>query len=482
MKKIGFVTYIDNKGKEQEDMVDEKFKLSEDQKAQGWTIQWRWISDVWHGTKIGDDFFVNIEPLPNQSRSQDNIAEVKLPYVGRVYNATNTVQTSLVDLIKPHQYLYNIIWYRLEAEIAKAKGKKMVMDIAQIPRSEGIDLDKWMYFFDNTGIAFINSFEEGRDRFQGKTSDFNQFTNVDMGLSQSVGQYINILSKIEQEIDRMVGITPQREGQVQATETATSTKAAVINSSHITEPWFYVHNEIKKNVLSHLIETSKFAYQGQKKLNYILDDMQRIYADIDMDKFSDSDYGVFVTNSSRDNAIFQQLQQLSGMALQADKASLSDIIAMYKGNSISELSNIIKRGEADKIERDQAQMQQQQEMQQAQIEAQEREKQEDRAFEAEQNQLDREAKLQEAAIKVTGFDTDTADNNRLDAIETSKDMIEQSRLTSENANKQMDRTHDAIQKAADRAVKLEDIRSKERIAKDNNRTALKNPVPGEKKK
>jgi phage terminase large subunit-like protein len=480
MKKIGFLSYVDENGRPQEEMVDEKFKLAPEQKEQGWSISWRWISDVWHGTKIGDDFYVQIEPLPNQIRSQDNISEVKLPYVGRVYNATNTVQTSLVDLIKPHQYLYNIIWYRLEAEIAKAKGKKMVMDIAQIPRSEGIDLDKWMYFFDNTGIAFINSFEEGKDRFQGKTSDFNQFTNVDMGLSQSVGQYINILGKIEQEIDRMVGITPQREGQVQATETATSTKAAVINSSHITEPWFYIHNEIKKNVLSHLIETAKFAYQGQKKLNYIMDDMQRIYAEIDMDKFADSDYGVFVTNSSRDNAIFQQLQALGGMALQTDKAKLTDIISMYKASSISELSNTIKKSEAAKLEADQAQMKQQQEMQQQQIEAQQIEKEEERNFEAEQNQLDRENKLQEAAIKVTGFDTDTSDNNRLDALEASKTMIEQSKISNERVDKQMDRNHDAAQKAGDRAVKMKEIESRERIEKLKAKTALKNKVPGEK--
>ncbi len=43
-----------------------------------------------------------------------------------------------------------------EKKIKANTGKKMVMDIAQIPRSEGIDLDKWMYMFDNLGIAFIN--------------------------------------------------------------------------------------------------------------------------------------------------------------------------------------------------------------------------------------------------------------------------------------------------------------------------------------
>ena len=234
---------------------------------------------------------LNVEPMPNQSRSMDNPRSVKLPYVGRVYNCTNSVQTSLIDLLKPHQYLYNIVWYRLETELAKAKGKKMVMDIAMIPKSEGIDLDKWMYFFDNVGLAFVNSFEEGKEKFQGQTSNFNQFTSIDMGLSQAVGQYITILTKIEGLMDRVVGIPQQSEGDTKASETATGVQTSVTQSSYITEPWFYIHNEIKLKVLEALIETAKFAYPGQKKLQYITDDVQRVFMTVDMDKFADSDYG-----------------------------------------------------------------------------------------------------------------------------------------------------------------------------------------------
>jgi hypothetical protein len=479
MKKIGFVRYDDENGEEQEGIVDESFKLSPEMKEAGYSLEWRWIPDVWHGTQIGD-MFLNIEPMPNQSRSMDNPSEVKLPYIGRVYNATNSVQTSLVDLLKPHQYLYNIIWYRLEMELAKAKGKKMVMDIAQIPRSEGIDLDKWMYMFDNVGIAFINSFEEGKDKFQGQTSQFNQFSNIDMGLSQAVGQYVGILSKIEQLVDKIVGITPQREGSVSASETATATRAATNNSSYITEPWFYIHNEIKKSVLTQLLETAKFAYPSSKKLQYIVDDVQRINAEIDMDKFSDSDYGIFLTNSSRDNMIFQKLEQMSTMMLSADKASFSDIISMFKAESVSELSNKIRESEAKKQEQEQAQMQQQQQMQQQMIEAQAAEKEAERNFIAEQNALDREAKLMEAGIKATGFDTDTADSGSLEAMEAARLAIDQSRVASEAANKAADRATTQSENAKDRAVKMEDIRSKERMNKDNNKTALKNKVTGEK--
>ena len=77
-------------------------------------------------------------------------------------------------------------------------------------------------------------------------------------------------------------------------------------------------------------------------------------------------------------------------------------------------------------------------MQEQQIKAQEMEKERERDFIAEQNQLDRDAKLREAALKVVGFDTDTADNDRLDAIEQSKLMIEQSRISNDRLQKEND--------------------------------------------
>lgn len=480
MKKIGFVTYPDEFGDDESGIVDETFKLDAEMKEQGYTLEWRWIPEVWHGTKIGDDIFVDIEPMPNQSRSMDTPSEVKLPYIGRIYNATNSVQTSLVDLIKPHQYMYITVWFRLEAELAKAKGKKFVMDIAQIPKSEGMDMDKWLYMFDNVGIAFINSFEEGKGKHQGQTSSFNGFTDIDMTLSESIGQYINILAKIEGLIDKIIGITPQREGSTMASETASGVERSVTQSSHITEPWFYIHNEIKTRVLTSLLETAKFAYPDSKKLHYILDDMERISMEIDMEKFAGSDYGIFVTNSSKDNAIFSKLESLINQGVASGAASFSDAIAMYQSNSVAELANLIKTSEKERQEQAQQEQQMQQQMAQEAQAAAQQEKNEERAFTAEQNQLDRENDIQIAALKTAGFDTDTADNGVIDVLEQSKLQIEQSK----EANKQMQESnklsHESNEKSKDRSLKEKEIQSKERIEKLKAKTALKNKVSGEK--
>lgn len=480
MKKIGFVSYPDENGEMQEGIVDESFKLDDEMKEAGYKVEWRWISDVWHGTKIGDGVIVGVEPMPNQSRSMDNPCDVKLPYIGRVYNATNSTQTSLVDLLKPHQYLYNIVWFRLEAELAKAKGKKFVMDVAQIPKSQGMDMDKWLYMFDNVGIAFINSFEEGSEKFQGQVSQFNQFQAIDVSLSQSVGQYISILSKIEQLVDKIVGITPQREGSTHQSETASGVERSVTQSSHITEPWFYIHNEIKKRVMAQLLETSKFAYDGKKKMQFILDDVERIHMEIDMDKFADSDYGVFITNSGQDHIILQKLQGLVQQGISSGAATFSDAIQMFKSNSVAELSNLIKDSEKERQALEQQQQQQAAQMQEQALAAEQAAVQESRAFEAEQNQLDREASLREAAIKVVGFDTDTADNDRLDAIEESKMQIEMSRESNKQLQERSKLTHDSSERQKDRDLKSKEIESKERIEKLKAKTALKNKVSGEK--
>lgn len=480
MKKIGFVTYPDQNGEEQTGIVDESFTLTQEMKELGYKIEWKWIPEIWKGTQIGEDLIIAVEPLPNQQRSMDNPSYVPLPYVGRVYNATNSVQTSLVDLIKPHQYLYVIIWFRLEAEIAKAKGKKMVFDIAQMPKSEGIDLDKWIYYFDNVGLAFINSFEEGKDKFQGQRANFNQFTDIDMTLSQSIGQYIGILSKIESLVDKIVGINPQREGSTHQSETAHGIERAVTQSSHITEPWFYIHNEIKKKVLTHLLETAKFAYQGSKKLQYLINDTERISMEIDIEKFSESDYGIYLTNSGHDYNTLRKLEGLAERGIATGAVSFSDAIALFKSNSTAELSNIIRESERQRQQLEQQVRESEQQAQLAALEQQAQMDREDREWQSIEKQLDRENRLREAAIKVTGFDTDTADNNRLDAIEEAKLQINELRESNIDSRERAKLSHDSLEKAKDRQLEREKLQSKEKIEKLKSETALKNKVTGEK--
>lgn len=443
LRKIGFVTYTDENEDVQTVTVDETFKMTPELKQAGATVEWRWINEVWRGTKIGSDIYLNIEPLPNQIRNLDNIGEAKLPYVGKIYNSLNSRSTSIVDLLKPHQYTYTIVWYRLLNELAKAKGKKMVFDIAQLPKSHGIDFTKWMYYFDNMGIALINSAEEGREGDPSSVSKFNQYTAIDMSLSNIVSQYMMILDKLEDMAGEICGVSKQRQGQIYASETANNAERSVIQSSMITEALFAKHNDVKQTVLTRLVELSKLAYKNGKKLQYLLDDGYKVFLDLDKEAvglMNDSEYGVFVSNSSRDFRIKEQLQQLAQAAIQNDKLSFSDLITIMKSNSIADIENKLIKGEQEKIQRDQQIREEdyanQKQIQDSQI-AWEREKM-DR--EDAQKQLDREIELRKVEIQALGFakDTDVNKNGVPDVIEQTKVSIEETRLASENIFKQQE--------------------------------------------
>ena len=483
-KKIGFKIYFDEDGNEQETLVDESEKLTPEEEAQGARIEWQWINEVWKGTKIGDDIFCDINPVANQMRSMDNPAMAKLPYIGKTYNNLNSETTSMVDLMKPHQYLYNIVWYRLENEIAKAKGKKMIMDLAQLPTTHGMTMEKWMYYFDTTGIAYINSFEEGKagTRMQGQQAQFNQFQQIDLSLSNVVQQYMMILNKLEGLIDTISGVSQQSEGNIGQYETATGIQNSMANSSTITEYYFFRHDEIKREVLRQYIEVSKYAYAGGKKLHYITNDMARISMEIDGDMFIDSDYNVFPTNANKDKMTKMKIEQLAPMAMQQDKANLSDMVKLFNTNSISEFESQLIAGEQDKFKRDSEAQESQERMNQANIQAAEAQDERNHEQAMELATLKGQLDISKAVVTAQGFDTDKdRDGNGIpDVVEVGADQIEKIKGYAAANENSKTRAHDSYKQDKDLKFKERELASKERMNKENNKVALKNKVVGEK--
>lgn len=157
-KKIGFVSILNPETEQIEEFqVDEDYKVTGTEES----VEWRWIVEVWEGYRIGDDLYIGIQPLEYQHVSADNPNSQRLPYTGVVYNNTNSKPRSLVSMMKPLQYMYIVIWYRLELAMSRDKGKVPVIDVTQIPKSMGIDVNKWMHYLGALGVAFINPYEEG---------------------------------------------------------------------------------------------------------------------------------------------------------------------------------------------------------------------------------------------------------------------------------------------------------------------------------
>lgn len=453
MKKIGFLSFYDEEGDYVEEMVDENFKLPEEynksKNAKGKTVYefmlgdmemeltWEWISEVWEGTKIGEDIYVGIQAKPNQRRNMDNPSRCKLGYIGYLYNAMNSESTSLIDRMKTYQYLYNIIYYRLELAIAKSKGRLMLMDIAQIPASEGWDVDKWMYYLEAMGVAFINSQEEGK---RGQNPQFNQFQSIDMTMGNVINQYVMMLENIKEQVGEISGVTRQRQGQMSSSELVGNVERSVIQSSHITEYWFSYHNEVKRRVLEGLLDVAKIAWKDGKKINYIMDDMSRVFMEIDGTEFDSTEYGVFVGNSSKEEQSIEALKQLTQPALQSGVIKLSEVADIMMSESIADIKNKLKKAEADlEVAQQQAQERETQMQQQLQQQAQQAEMQKMQMEEA-SKERDRQNKIDIALINAESklrdklVDNDLNNNGIDDTMDQEKIAIQRDKLESDAAN------------------------------------------------
>lgn len=331
-----------------------------------------YINEAWEGTKIGEEIFVNMRPRVVQYNRLTSPSRCHFGIVGSIYNINESKPYSLVDMMKPYNYLYDVIHDRLNKLIARNYGKIVTLDLAKVPKDWTID--KWLYFAKKNNIAVIDSFKEGNvGASTGKLAGgLNNASSgvIDAELGNSIQMYLNTLEFIKSEMSEVVGITRQREGQVSNRETVGGVERATLQSSHITEWIFQIHEDVKKRALECFLETAKIAMKGQKlKFPYILSDGALRITEIDGDEFAESDYGCVVDSSNNTQDLNQRLDTLAQAALQTQTISFSTIMKLYSSVSIAEKQRLIERDEREMQERQQQQQQQQMQMQQQQIEA-----------------------------------------------------------------------------------------------------------------
>lgn len=472
-KKIGFVTLLNPEtGEAEEFQVDEDYKVTGTEQS----VEWDWIIEVWEGYRIGDDMYIGIQPIEYQHISADNPNSQKLPYTGVVYNNTNSKPRSLVSMMKPLQYMYIVVWYRLELALSRDKGKVAVMDITQIPKSMNIDVNKWMHYLSALGVAFINPYDEGWDipgREGGKPSQFNQLSSWDLTMSNVIAEYIQLMQKIEDMVAKLTGITPQRQGQIAASELVSNANTAVNMSYHITEPWFWNHNQVKRRVLTMLLNTSKAAWKDNKRyLNYILDDATRAFVQLS-DNFFYEDMDIFVDDSTKNQQYIDQLKQLLQPAMQ-NGASLLDIAEIITLDNMSMIKNRLEEIEQKRMEQMQQQQQAEQQAQQQMAEQQNQLKEEELMLKEAEMDLEKYKVDQDNATKITvaqlnayrGAENMDQDMNGIpDPIEIGKQALEQQKINSDIATKQLElnnkrREIEQKREAENKKIQLEKDRMK----------------------
>ncbi len=477
-RKIGILTYFNDESQSWENIViDGNVKLSEQEVKAGWSINELYINEPWQGTKIAADIYVDVKPKSDYYINPNKIGRRRLGYTGLVYNRRNARPLSFLDEAKPFQELFNIVMSALKKDINSDLGNILIMDSRQVPTTEGFDLDSWYIWLRESKIMWIDSQKSG---------GFNQFTIAQSSLLNAIQAKLALLEFLQNQIFQIMGVSPQRMGTPTGNSTnttATENQNAIVQSYSQTEDYFFQHNLVKERVLQNLIEDAKVAYANQSKtMTYFLDDMSMTFLEITKD-FTFADLCVYVSNSGKDIKDLETLKSLAQPAIQ-NGASLYDVATIITGDSMHEIKDklkAIKKTQEANIQAqqqlEQAKVQQAQKAVEMQIQATTEDREDKQAFEAEQNQLDRENDILLAELKAIGNDaisTDTPDTVTI--VDTANIALEQSRHNFEVLSKDKELSlkdkeisiKENIEKEKIKQIK-EQNKSQEKIARESNK-------------
>lgn len=428
-------------------IVDEEYKLNEEFGDIEITTQW--IPFRYEGYKIHtpEPIYKRCREVPGQYKDFDNLYECKLSYVGVIYDNMNSEPTCPMDRMKEYQYYYNMVMWKIDLLMASDEGKKIFMDYKAIPKTSGLDFKQFMHYLKVNNLGFLDPSEEGK-KISGDVT--NAVKEIDMSLVSDIQKYQAIAEYIKQACGKAVGVPDELEGQISADQSVGNTNNTIVNSSNVIEPIFELHNVVKRNLLSALLQTAKVAYSTfpKKKLHYILDDMSLHQLTLDEVLLDNSTFGLFTANSVRASQALDAVKQLSHAAMQNQKAELSDIIKIYKSNTIQEAEELLTVAEQNRMEREDAMQQQQLQAQKESEEAARKFKREEHDMELEKINLEfdrkKDLEITKQLILSMGFneDKDLDKDGVPDVLEVAKHELNAQIKMGEQEIKQAKLAHD----------------------------------------
>jgi hypothetical protein len=441
-RKIGHLTKITEEGEIIQDIISENYKITDkplyntvvykqktkDNLIFGEHIDWIWINETWGGVKIGPNrpaFWGMNNPgginpiylglnggkpgrIPFQFKGDATLYGCKLPVEGAVFGDRNTRSISLVDLMKPYQIGYNIVNNQIADILVDELGTVILLDQNSLPRhSLGEDWGK-----NNLAKAYV-----AMKNFQMLPLDtsitntenalnFQHYQVLNLEQTNRLLSRVNLASYFKNQAFEVIGLNPQRMGQVIAQQqTATGVEQAMNASYAQTEQYFIQHSD---NLMPrvHQMRTDLAQYYNSKKpnlrLQYITSKDEKVNFEVNGTELLMRDLNIFCTTKTNSRAIMEQLKQLA-INNNTTGASIYDLGNVIKSESIAELTGVLKDAEQKTQQAKESEMQQQQQMQQEMLESQERQRQMDLQFRSEQADLDRQTQLTVAEIRAAGY-------------------------------------------------------------------------------
>jgi hypothetical protein len=472
LRKVKVIYRFNEDGVLEKDVMPEQYKPD---KELGEQVEVQWIKEWYECTKIGPGIYVKMGPCEIQMRHLDNLSISSPGIVGSVYQTGDSAGKGIIGIGKEWQYLWNTFMYKTKLSFATDYGKVGFFPLHFIPDSWGYE--KAMYWMTQLKLLPIDAFNSGQEGFaKGKLAGAMSGipTQMDLSNSQQIQSNIEMLAFIKNEVDNLTGITPQRRGAIDNRETVGGVERSVMQSSHITEEWFSIHDNTKVRALRALLEAAKIAYQGQSFVkDYIMDDGTKGTLEFDYSVYKEACYGVDVTNASDDMQTLQYIKSLGERYLQASGSfAMAAEIARTKDaasivRKLQEHEEQMQQQQQEQAEADrqaQAELQQQiQEMEMMKIQIEQEEAALDRELDAWKTEQDNMTRITVAEINAYKFQEDLDQNNNgiPDVMEISASAREDRALDADIFTRQLEQQRkekevDNKRKAEEKKAQLEE--------------------------
>lgn len=403
LRKLGFITSLNEYGQEVTDIVDENFPIPEnairvkyineygdddykwewlDELERPIQLTYSWINRIWEATRIGSDVYIDVREKPNQPLNIDNPKEITpLGYHGIIYNNTNAKSISPVSRMKPFQFILFIVMHQFVKLLSRNFGKLLNYDLAQIPSKlarDGFTAMEMVLYYQRQGINFYNS-EETSEGTQSMTTRGGTMPPLDASTSQDLMNLAQVADWLDIQIGDAIGITKPREGQINANTNVSDNQQSIVQSANITEIYFHIHNQFWKEVMHSYLNTfilwakDYFKRNENKKeipLAYILRDNTRATLRVKEAWLDLCHYGIVMASSGREHEYFDQMVNMLLTLAQNDNADIEDVSYILKsrmqGTSPEEVHKMILDFKKKRDEKEQAQYEAQKEQQQMQ--------------------------------------------------------------------------------------------------------------------
>jgi hypothetical protein len=458
-RKVGVLEFfVEGDPIPQKTLVDEFY--APDTNA-GEHVKWYYLNQVYQGTVIADDTILDVRPYPHQIFDENDPDYSPLPIEGTEYNNYNGQTMSLVDLMLPWAELYDITAHELKKDMKKALGKALFMSVDHIPDIPGFDMNRWMYWLKEFGIAWVG---------QGKAkSTFSHFSAQDMSFGEQMVAKMNMLDRIKMNCDSFAGFSQPRVAGTHNAPTQGQDQQKLESSFNQTEFWFWKHSKICERVLTLGLNIEKRLVKKRQDYTVLYDDLEQRYIDADLDKATAENCGVYVINATKEITKREALRQMAAAA--AGKNGVpEDMADIIIADTINEVNKVLK---SMKRKREEAQQQQQQ-MEQAQMQQQKQMADEALAWEKEKLYATLQSEERQEYIRSFINQEDNLKDTDLDQM---PDILEQDKLFELSADNQRKHQREMRKMDMEKAIKDKELSIKDKevaVKKEKNQIDLKN--------